>query len=233
MPQQQPSWELGNRRYIREKVISLYEVVFAEGRGAYISPADNVWRELFLLKVNRLWLRQCVLAMPEEQIMGPRKPLFRDIFSRCIAQLKSEDAQVAAHGLEMLGAVLSALGCKSFPDPGSDTLELFCGIQHVEAVMAELLDALCKMLGSGKPELVHAAIAGALSVSCLTPNVNQNILVEFMIGDGLAEDVLGVLYGVNPEIDSPLLREHVCATSAASYHLGSARVCRPLTCCLH
>lgn len=225
MSQLQPTWELGNRRYIREKVISLYELIFAESHGVYASPAESVWRELFLLKVNRLWLRQCVQAMPEEHIMGPRKPLFRDIFSRCIAKLKSEDAEVAAHALETLGGVLTALGCKNFPDPGSDSLELFCGIQRVEIVMAELLGSLRKMLGSGKVELVHAAIAAALSVSCLTANVNQNILVEFLISDGLADDVLGVLYGANPKIDSPALREQVRAlrwqrcNGVASLHL--------------
>lgn len=120
------SYELGNRSYIREKVISLYERVFAARteRGAvYASPPEDVWRLLFLLKVNRLWLRQRVLAMSEDEVLGPYKPLLRDLFARCVAQLGSTDAESVAHALETTSAVLGALGHKSFLDPASDTLE--------------------------------------------------------------------------------------------------------------
>ncbi|KAJ1636904.1 hypothetical protein T492DRAFT_957007 [Pavlovales sp. CCMP2436] len=202
-------WELGNRRYIREKVVASYEQIFSEpaGRSAYASPPDEVWSTLFLLKVNRLWLRQQIIGMTEEQIMGPRKALFRDVFARCISHLESEDTEACAHALETLGAVLSTLGHKSFPDPGSDTLELFCGIQTVEAVMGGLLGSLGNLLASRDAGRVHAALTCALSIGCLSTNANHNILLEFLVSEELAEQIFGVLYGADPEIDSPPLRE--------------------------
>lgn len=205
----QTSWELGNRSYIRQKVIALYEQIFAQpaAHGASTFPPESVWRELFLLNVNAAWLRERVDAMSEGEIMGPRKPLFRELFSRCIAQLASEE--LGRHALETLGVLLSALGCKSFSDPSSDTLELFCGIQQVEAVMAELLGGLRKMLGGQNADLVHAAVSGALCVCCLTSNVDQSILIEFLSGEGLAQDVHGLLHGARPKVDSPALREQV------------------------
>jgi hypothetical protein len=205
------SWELGGRRYIREKVVSLYEQIFESRRerGAYASAPDTVWHELFLLKVNRLWLRQRVLGMSEDEILGARKPLFRDLFARCIAQLRADDAECAAHALETVSSLFSALAQKSFADPGSDTLEVFCGIQRVEPVMAELLESLRASLSSADGERRVAALACALSISCLTTNLNQNILVEFLMGKEIADDVFALLDAAHV----PALREQVGAAA--------------------
>jgi hypothetical protein len=116
--------------------------------------------------------------------------------------------------------VLGALGHKSFLDPASDTLEIFCGVQQVEATMGALLGALRSALTADDAERCRAALTCALSFGCLTTNINQNILLEFLMLDDFAAAAFGVLLGANAEIDSPALREQVCA-----YVCVRTRVC--------
>mmetsp|Transcript_25216 Transcript_25216/g.68300 ORF Transcript_25216/g.68300 Transcript_25216/m.68300 type:complete len:711 (-) Transcript_25216:237-2369(-) len=204
-----PEWELGQRRYIREKVVTLYEAVFQDSMstGAYQTPSEAVWRELFVLKVNHHWLRQCVLAVSEDDILGPRKALFRDVFARSMSVLHSDDPVCSGHALQTFSAVLGALGLKTFADPGADTLEVVCGISNVEAFMSEFLTSLRLLLNTQELVKQRAAVTALLTAVCVTTNVNQNFLLEFIIQDeALATAILALLHRQDRSLEARALK---------------------------
>ena len=130
------SFDLGERSYLREKVVSTYE-----GLWQGLDPGERGWTELFYLKVNASWLQDQISALSTEGLRQ-RAPMIRRLFSESCARLTPEhDASTQSHALETLGGLFLGLGCRTFHDFVSEVLELLCGIDEVDRVMQASLTA--------------------------------------------------------------------------------------------
>ena len=99
-----PRYELGDRSYLREKVVTTYEALW---RGEDIGPQG--WTELFFLKVNAAWIQTNIATMPTDKL----RPVARRLFAECRVRLGAQhDPAVQCHALETLSGFFLGLGCR-------------------------------------------------------------------------------------------------------------------------
>ena len=97
-------YELGDRSYLREKVVTTYEALW---RGEDIGPVG--WTELFCLKVNAEWIQTNIASMPADRL----RLVARRLFAECYARLGEEhDPATQCHALETLSGFFLGLGCR-------------------------------------------------------------------------------------------------------------------------
>ena len=97
-------YELGDRSYLREKVVTTYEALW---RGEDIGPVG--WTELFCLKVNAEWIQTNIASMPADRL----RPVARRLFAECCARLgEGHDPATQCHALETLSGFFLGLGCR-------------------------------------------------------------------------------------------------------------------------
>lgn len=103
-PAELPRYELGDRSYLREKVVTTYEALW---RGEDIGPQG--WTELFFLKVNAAWIQTNIATMPTDKL----RPVARRLFAECRVRLGAQhDPAVQCHALETLSGFFLGLGCR-------------------------------------------------------------------------------------------------------------------------
>uniref|UniRef100_A0A7S0L056 Methyltransferase FkbM domain-containing protein n=1 Tax=Coccolithus braarudii TaxID=221442 RepID=A0A7S0L056_9EUKA len=86
---------LGDRSYIREKVITTYETLFTTNA---LTPSD--WAEFFFLKPNAEWLQAQLSTLTAPQIAHAR-PATRTLVSRCLDSMEpAADAASRANAME-------------------------------------------------------------------------------------------------------------------------------------
>ena len=104
-------YELGDRSYLREKVVTTYEALW---RGEDIGPSG--WTELFCLKVNAEWIQTNIASMPADRL----RPVARRLFAECRVRLSEEhDPATQCHALETLSGFFLGLGCRRGATPGA------------------------------------------------------------------------------------------------------------------
>jgi hypothetical protein len=97
-------YELGDRSYLREKVVTTYEALW---RGEDIGTSG--WTELFCLKVNAEWIQTNIASMPADRL----RPVARRLFAECRVRLSEEhDPATQCHALETLSGFFLGLGCR-------------------------------------------------------------------------------------------------------------------------
>ena len=77
--------EVGDRRYLREKIVSTYESLWA---GAQLD--DRSWDELFQLKVRADVLQQQVSSLPPSTLRNHRTT-FRRLFAECCRRMGARE----------------------------------------------------------------------------------------------------------------------------------------------
>eukprot|EP00966_Prymnesium_polylepis_P173689 4017575-Prymnesium_polylepis.1 len=100
-----PSFELDDRRYLREKVVVTYEALW---RG---EPLDEkAWDELFFLKVNAGWIEAAIASLSAAQLRA-QQPIIRRLFDECCKRLDEvTESSAVSHALETLSGMFLGLG---------------------------------------------------------------------------------------------------------------------------
>lgn len=73
-----------NNAPFKEKFVSIYELLFA-GKEVYRTK-EHFWDELFLLRINSVFLENCILLSSEEELMNLTK-ILHVIFQACLDTL--------------------------------------------------------------------------------------------------------------------------------------------------
>ena len=205
------AYELDDRSYLREKVITAYETVW---RGDDIGARG--WSELFLLKANAAWIQSHIATMPADKL----RPVARRLFAECRARLNGQhDPSVQCHALETLSGLFLGLGCRSFRDFGPDVLNLLCSIEESEAVFGALTTDVKRLLEGDRnsklaPALQRAALRLLLSLCCAAENLDQNILLEFVLLQDCASAVRALLVGAQPSVSGGALGVETAAAAS-------------------
>ena len=173
---------LGDRRYLKEKVVASYERLWRN------EGVD--FKELFLLKVNARWLQEHVAAAPMAELFGARKPVVRAIFAECCMRLDdSASADVQSHAMETLSGLFLGVGSRTFHDPVAEVLELLCGIEEADRVFGELFGHVKRILvadrrGAAAAAVRRSAVRLLLSLTAAATDLQQNILVDLLMPHG-------------------------------------------------
>ena len=115
-------YELGDRSYLREKVVTTYEALW---RGEDIGTSG--WTELFCLKVNAEWIQTNIASMPADRL----RPVARRLFAECRVRLSEEhDPATQCHALETLSGFFLGLGCRRGAGPGLGSGLAFARLAH-------------------------------------------------------------------------------------------------------
>lgn len=179
------AFTLGDRRYLKEKVVSTYERFW---RG------DDVdFKELFQLKANAQWLQTNIATAETSELLGRHKPIVRKLFAECCARLEEVvTADVQCHAMETLSGLFLGVGSRTFHDPVADVLELLCGIQAADEVFDKLFSHLKFVLGTDRRgaaanALRRSAVRLLLSLTAAASDLHRNILVDLLMPQGFEQ----------------------------------------------
>ena len=212
--------EVGDRRYLREKIVSTYESLWA---GAQLD--DRSWDELFQLKVRADVLQQQVSSLPPSTLRN-HHTTFRRLFAECCRRMGAQhEPSTQSHAMETLGGLLLGLGCRPFHDFQAEALDLLCGIDTADAVFAALGADVRRLLardGPAAPALQRSAVRLLLCLCSAADNLDQNILVE-LTGVGALTPALAEL--VVDDATAAGVREDAMRVAVlfASYHRRESR----------
>ena len=207
-------YTLGDRSYIREKVITTYETLFTTNA---LTPSD--WAEFFFLKPNTEWLQAHLSTLTAPQLAHAR-PATRTLFSRCLDSMEpAAEAASRANAMETMAAlVLGSGGRRSFYE--TDLLDALCGVDAADAHFGRLAVSVSALLsgggaataergasvGGGKggnDGIVNGRVAAAtqlalrhgaarllLAIVASAENLSANLLVELLLPAGRGEPPL-------------------------------------------
>ena len=181
------TYALGERRYLREKVVSIYESIWDHNEAVD-------WTNLFNLKVNAAWLQEHIAAAPAVELLSTRKPAVRRLFNECLVRIPegSHSIDVRCHALETLSGVFLGIGCHNFHDPVAEVLELLCGIDRADERFAELFSHIKCIISSDKrgvnaDAIRRCAIRLLLSLTAAAADLHRNVLVDLLMPHGFEQ----------------------------------------------
>ena len=166
-----PQWTLQDRRYLREKVVVLYEQLWSG------DPAAVDFTQLLNLKVNASWLQSHIASAPTAELMGPKKRAVRVLFAECCDRLVDAFAiDVQCHAMETLSGLFLGVGCRTFHDPVAEVLELLCGIEAADGAFGALFGRVKGILSSDRRSadaaaLRRSAVRLLLSLTAAAPDL--------------------------------------------------------------
>ena len=176
------SYTLGDRRYLKQKVVASYERLW---RGE-----DADMKELFLLKANAHWLQSQIAGAPAKELFGVRKSTVRKLFAECCARLnETSGLDVQSHAMETLSGLFLGIGSRTFHDPVADVLELLCGIEAADGAFEKLFAHVKFVLteerrGAAAAAVRRAAVRLLLSLTAAASDLHRNILIDLLMPQG-------------------------------------------------
>eukprot|EP00040_Diaphanoeca_grandis_P026699 m.149915 g.149915 ORF g.149915 m.149915 type:complete len:715 (+) comp30692_c0_seq1:174-2318(+) len=154
-----------------------------------------VWEELFLLKVNTAFLRQCIQSTTEAELLE-RAQVINTVFRQCVLSIVSKNQIRAANALQTLGCLMQEVFAKKdFPNFGFDVVSVLVGYDDCEEQTTNLIQGLRHVLENQKSaaEMKSLALCILIVITTATPNINQNPFVEALMRNCVFDDLLKLL----------------------------------------
>uniref|UniRef100_A0A182QTW2 Armadillo-like helical domain-containing protein n=1 Tax=Anopheles farauti TaxID=69004 RepID=A0A182QTW2_9DIPT len=200
----------------KEKVVHIYELL-CRGEDPKRQSAQ-FWEEFFLLQPNMDMLESELLKLSSEQYPAAKRNIL-ELFTECINILSSGNAKRIHNALQTIGVFIHVLFRKQTiggaAGTGGDfnngsgqsitsTPASFITVSDIEEDMRELLkqlyDILASNIASDRPKDLCMKIL--LIIATGIDNVNENRLIEFIIGQNMFEAFKHILS------DSTLRNQH-------------------------
>ncbi|KAI1472123.1 DUF1741-domain-containing protein [Daldinia caldariorum] len=169
------------------KIDQLYEALFKDDIDADGEKAEGFWREFFLLKPDRPFLQQILVALRPEDLMSLQSQT-RQLFFRAVECLKKGSGVADLHALETLTTFFSAILPKKYTNPSSDIIAVLAGLDQVDAVFTDFVGALDGVIRNGKSmevrqkavNVVLSITSGAYQTSILTYFIQRDLFPAIM-----------------------------------------------------
>ncbi|KAI9717458.1 MAG: hypothetical protein M1828_007220 [Chrysothrix sp. TS-e1954] len=159
------------------KIVGLYEQLFESE--SLLEHAEGFWSEVFLLKPDQAKLRETLEALSPEALLQHQIPT-QELFHRAAYQLRTGASPSDENALDTLTVFLECVLSKKYSSPNSDVITVLAGLEGVDTVFTEFVNALEITIKDGRTldvrqkavQTAVAAVAGAYHTG----------LVSFFIG---------------------------------------------------
>ncbi|EDO48716.1 predicted protein [Nematostella vectensis] len=179
------------KKLMKEKIAGIYDT-FLEGS----NPAEgnpNFWHELFLMKVNAVYLEDRIAQMTLEEIMAVKENI-NQLFAQCCIALHGDHQIKLVNALQTLCALVQAIYGKKMSDHGYDVINILIGFDSAEAQMQGLLESIHTFLVGDYPvSLKNLSLKLALILVTATDNVSQNTVIEYIMINSIFEAIMQIL----------------------------------------
>ncbi|GAM85236.1 hypothetical protein ANO11243_032400 [Dothideomycetidae sp. 11243] len=200
------------------KIVQLYRELFQDPDE--YDKAEGFWRELFLLRPDLVQLKS-LLDQSEPDYLLHINHICHDLLQRCVSTLKEARSPSDEHALQTLSTFMNSVLSKRYQSPSTDLIEILAGLDNVDHVFQDLVEALDTTIRQGrtasiKEEAVRVVLSitsGAFQTSLLTYFTQRDLfpsLMTFAMGSDSAQSaalpitLIGVLANCNKfEIYNP------------------------------
>jgi len=146
----------------QQKVVALYEELFKDAEDN--EKTEGYWRELFLLKPDRVNLQRLLLKLSPDDLLHFQAQT-QELFFRAVGYIKAGNAPADSHALDTVTAFLASVLPKKYNNPSSDIINVLAGLDQVDAVFTDFVAALDVTIRNGNTlDIRQKAIEAALSV---------------------------------------------------------------------
>ncbi|KAH3706458.1 hypothetical protein DPMN_065844, partial [Dreissena polymorpha] len=183
---------------LKEKIVQIYEAFF---QGEDMSAGNaNFWDELFLLKVNTLYIETECDKLTGDGLVQV-KDNFNMMFERCVEVIKQDNSVRTVNAVHTLCALVRGIYRKSLKDNAFDAINLLIGFDNAESVFQSLVESFNRILSGDFPvALKQLLLKFMLVLVSVTENISQNTLLEYVLINSVYESLIAVL-------GSPVLRQ--------------------------
>ncbi|KAF5606236.1 UPF0588 membrane protein [Fusarium pseudocircinatum] len=130
------------------KIIQLYDSLFKDDYDDE-EKTDGFWTEFFLLRPDRAALRRILNELSPSHVLS-LDVRTQELFARDIAALKGSHSLAQLHALDTLSVFLSCLLSKRYPHPSSDIMVLLAGLDQIDAVFTDFVNAVEAIIRNSK-----------------------------------------------------------------------------------
>ncbi|XP_018328394.2 armadillo-like helical domain-containing protein 3 [Agrilus planipennis] len=180
----------GSKRQLKEKVVQLYETLF---RGEDIAKTSSLfWDEFFLLKPKIPHIESEIQKITTDKIDLIRNNVTL-LFSKCIETLGHEHSIRVIYAMQTLCALVHSVYLRSALED-SNIINLLLNPPETEQRMQILFHHIHSFLsGESSESLKNLSLKLLLIFVTGTDNINQNVLIEFLMSASLFETLMQLL----------------------------------------
>ncbi|KAH6621617.1 hypothetical protein B0J18DRAFT_432959 [Chaetomium sp. MPI-SDFR-AT-0129] len=130
------------------KIVRLYEALFKDDSDE-VEHSEGFWKEFFLLRPDRPALRKILNDQSPDDLLQLNHQT-RQLFAQATTALRRPYGVADLHALETLSTFLLAVLAKKYTNPSSDIIDLLAGLDHIDNVFAEFVNALESLIRNGR-----------------------------------------------------------------------------------
>ncbi|KAL3277838.1 hypothetical protein HHI36_013178 [Cryptolaemus montrouzieri] len=182
-----------SRRQLKEKVVQIYESLF-KGEELY---KDNTffWDELFLLKPKLVFMETEIQKMTAEQLQVAKSNISL-LIQKCIDMLDHQHSIRVFNALHTLCGLVKALFMKA-TEIKINPISFLTDFENKDEKILHLLD-LCQFIlqGDAAEDMKDLCLKLLLLLTTGGNNINENRLIECIMGSSLFEHLIQLLCDV-------------------------------------
>ncbi|EXJ54197.1 hypothetical protein A1O7_09534 [Cladophialophora yegresii CBS 114405] len=172
------------------KITQLYLQLFnvlANEEAADSVPSEGFWRELFLLRPDKQRLYDILEPLTASDLMHMQIQM-RTFFKRAVGEANSGMSPRNGNALDNLIAFLCAVFNKKYPNPNTDIIDIFAGLDEVDRLMSDFVQGLESIVRQSSEdelrikavETVLALVAGGFQTSLVTYFMHRDLFPALM-----------------------------------------------------
>ncbi|CAG8564383.1 11677_t:CDS:10 [Funneliformis caledonium] len=181
----------GAKTVLKEKFVEIYESFFKGNDPSAGQP--NFWSELFLLKVNVVYLLKCLSDISQDQLLAIKNNISK-LFLKSIETMKEENVQRKINAIDTLCALLQGIFSKKFNNFSFEVINLLTGLNNADTVFPKFVDAIKCLMNDGETAQVkYDALRLTIVVVCGNSNINQNSLNGYFMKDDIFDPLINIM----------------------------------------
>lgn len=190
---------------LEEKFVHIYKDIFS-GCSPIHSKKDSgiqghaavtrFWDELLLLKVNEVFLIQCISNLSETQLKAGMKLVLNELFGTCSLYLDDENFIRVAHSLETLMILFQEIFKKRFNEQGLTIITLIArSVENADSFFTKLIGRVANLLQRDDVPIPVKSLSLRLYFTILTTtdNINTNVAASYFFQNNIINALLAAL----------------------------------------
>lgn len=176
---------------LKEKIVQIYEAFF-QGEDPSAGNA-NFWEELFLLKVNTVFIESEIEKLSGESLLSLKENV-NLLFYHAVEILKQDNPVRTVNALHTISALVRGIYKKNLRDSGFDVIDILIGFDVAESVIQSLVASLNRFLNNDYlGALKQLVLKFLLVLASVTDNISQNTLLEYILINSVYEAIIQIL----------------------------------------
>lgn len=174
------------QEYFQPKIVHLYSLLFSLTDEDF-SPTEGFWREFFLLRPEKQRFKDILDPLTADDLLHIQRQT-RSFVQKSISEVSTDSEPQNENALENLTAFLTAALAKKYTNPSTDMIEVLAGLESVDRVMSELVNALDTVVSKSQSVTFRrkavdnalAVVSGSYQTSLVTYFIHKDFFHGFV-----------------------------------------------------